>query len=341
MLMCMEFATTASVFNRRDPPVPRSLPLEDFVSLLTTFTHGSKETAQLWMPCVLRTASREAAAVEAITSFVVDCDTLTTPRLEAKIEDLTKRNVHFLVHSSASYAPPHKAKARFVFFPDAPIPVGTPYRWRDALWPRLADHLGFRLTADGACRNADRAYYLPVKPAIDAPTFTHYSPGEDLDTQRLLGAILALPVKLFDFHREYVNREDSTCIVSPQSITDRLCLKFFKKGKLWDAIELVLKGTPTQDGVGRHEVISRFTWALAHVVKEEEPSTAVLKVAEPWCEAMRQRYGVRGHESWYEEMLRMFRGARAKYPEWQARRASMLHSHSNLLKLFDSGALND
>lgn len=339
-----------SIYNRAAPPAPFTEELPAFITRMSTFIRCSKKSAPIWVPAILSRPSRESDAVEAMTAFVVDCDAYNEEQLMQRINELSEAGHHFLVHSSARYAPPEKAKVRFVFFLSKPIPVGTPWRWRDALWPRLMQRLGFsvedpqaprkpgrpkKYTSDSQCCNADRAYYLPIKVGPRASTFFHYHAGTDLDVDALVGDILAEPIEKYNFHRPYVSREDPSVEVNSRHIASRLLLRF-TKGDVKNAIHLVLSGEPTADGVGRHEVIKIFTWALAHVADPEESSDGVLQVMMPWLEAMDDKYGQRGNESWYDEALRTLQQARAKKPTWDAYYAAKQARGAKLIMSFDS-----
>lgn len=321
------FNQADSIYNKRSPPVLRSLSRPEFTRFLTTFVVGKKETSAVWIPATLKYQTRESEAVDCMTAFVVDSDTADQASVIAKGQALQAAGHNFLVHSSYNFAPPDKFKVRFVFFLDQPIPIGTPWRWRDALWPRLMEHLGFGpegAEADTQCKNADRAYYIPVVRSAQAPTYTCvHLDGKDLDTNAVLGDILAQPLEQFDFRRPYVNREDPTLEVDLHGVAARLLLKFTKRD-VRGPIEQVLGGEPTPEGEVRHRVISIFTWALAHVAEEDEESEQLIKLTDLWCEAMTNRYGTRGHESWQSECLRMLVGARAKKPSWDAYRAAQL-----------------
>lgn len=327
----IQFSQADSTNNRIHPPLLYSLTRAQFTRKLSTFAVGKKESTALWIPAAFSRPSRESSAVKEITAFVVDADSLKAGGLLSRVQELEAKGYSFIVHSSHGYTEA-KPKARFIFFLDQPITIGTPWRWSQAIWPRLMGYLGFEDdSADRQCRNADRAYYLPVKRSAEAETFTHVFHGKDLPTRGILADILAKPVAEFDYTTPYVSEEDPGLEVEPGGLAARLLLKF-KRGEVNSAINQVLTAKPTPHGEGRHDVIKLFTWALAHVAEPQESSEKLIQIMRPWTVAMNETYGFRAGGGWYTECYKCLLGARAKKPTWDAARAAQQAT----LKAFDS-----
>jgi len=189
----------------------------------------------------------------------------------------------------------------------------------------LATHFGFEADADRACKDASRAFFMPIKKSRAAPVYFHYNPGKDLDTNAVLGDILSVPITKYDYHRPYINKQDPAVPVLPTDLALRLGLKFSNVKKPHGAaVRRVLSAEATPPG-DRHETLRLFTHALARVAKPEEASENLITIMYPWLDKL----GSRADES---EALRALEGAREKIPTWDAREA---HEMATRLGWFD------
>lgn len=318
----LSYSVARSTNNLIHRPELRTEPITDFAARFSAPLYAvrrNKAAAGVWLPATFSHPSREAENVKTITAFVVDSDTLTQGQLDAEVRRLQNEGRHFLVHSSHSYDPPNKSKVRFIFFLSEPIVVGTQWRWRDALWPALLAHTRLETSADAACRDASRAYYLPAKPFESSPIYSLYNCGpNDIDVPTVLGAILAQPEARYDFKRTYECREDAAAPVDLKDVAVRMYLRYIRQVSFFKTIKQVLDGVATADGVGRHKVICNFTIALAAVAKPEESSEALIHIMDPWLDRMVAEYGQRAGGGWHAEALKALRGAREKKPTWDA-----------------------
>lgn len=328
MAELISFSLADSLNNINHPPRRVALPRSEFVQLFHTSSYKvlqDKRRANVWMPCTFTYMSREAEYVSDMSLFVVDCDTFTDTDLHNTVSRLTTSNHHFLLHSSHGYLPPEKAKVRFIFFLDCPIPIGTQWRWSEAIWPRLTEYLGFKADdADSACSDASRAFFLPIKKGTTYPTLFHYHAGADLPTSTILGDIFAQPLSRYDFRREYISREDPSRVVDLTYLRFALRAQFNPKSDYGKAVRAVLEAEETSEG-SRHQTLRLFTHALARVAKPEDSSEALLEIMYPWL----NKLGERANEG---EALRALCGAREKLPTWNAWEAARL---AKSLGLFD------
>jgi hypothetical protein len=328
----VRFSTAESLNNYKHLPAHQAMRLPEFVDLFRPAAHRvtrSKTWAPVWMPAVFAdlTVGRESANVTTVTAFVVDCDTLNSADVEILVSAQRAANRHFLVHSSYSYAPPEKAKVRFIFFLSRPIDIGTEWRWSDALWPKLVEHLGFGPYADPSCSDAARAYFRPIRKSLHAPLYFAYHAGADLDVDAVLGPTLAEPLSRYDFRRPYVDRQNPDKTVSTDWLRIALTCKFGnRKTEYGSAVATVLSAEATSPG-DRHLILRRFTQALVHVIEEDDPTESVLEVMTPWFESIGE------DRDWYAEAERALEGARAKKPTWDARRE---HELQQLIKVAEA-----
>lgn len=314
-MLSIPYSYAVSLNNINNPPRRAELALPRFVDLFRPEAFKSiqdKRWASVWMPCTFTHPSREAEYVSHMSAFVVDCDTLDESILQQHISRLVTSNHHFLVHSSHSYLPPTKAKVRFIFFLDELIPVGTQWRWSEAIWPRLTKHLGFEEdAADEACSDAARAFFTPIRKSKAHPVLFKYNEGQDLPTKTLLADIYSQPLDRYDFRREYECKEDPTKAVNLQDLYFRLIGNFSGKRSAYaKAVFRVLNADETPEG-NRHQTIRLFTHALARVARPEEATEGLMAIMYPWLDKL----GERANE---EEVLRALRGAREKIPTWNA-----------------------
>ena len=322
------FSTAQSLNNNKDLVASATLPIAKFVDLFRPDSYivsQSKRWAPVWMPCTFTHPSREAEYVSHMSAFVVDYDTGSHSDLLLHVDRLTTLGHHFLTHSSYGYDGQDAGKCRFIFFLDSPIPTGTQWRWSDAIWPRLATHFGFEADADKACKDASRAFFMPIKKSRAAPVYFHYNPGEDLDTNAVLGDILSVPITKYDYHRPYISKQDPTAEVNLSDLYLRISCQFGNTKKPHGiAVWKVLRAEPTPAGE-RHETLRLFTHALARVAEPEEPSEKLIAIMYPWLDAL----GSRADEG---EALRALEGAREKIPTWDARAA---YEFTENLRRFD------
>lgn len=325
----INFSLARSLNNNKDVVAPAALPLSEFMGLFRPESYiitREKRWAQVWMPATFSHPSREAKYVTHMSVFVVDYDSGSCEELERHVRRLITSDHHFLVHSSYGFQPPKAGKARFIFFLNKPIPVATEWQWSDGCWPALTKYLGFETTADAACRDAGRAFFMPIRKNHSAPIYFYYHEGKPLDTEAIVGDVLARPVAAYDFNRPYLSEEDPEQPINLALVSFRLRLKFPNTKKPHGgAVRRVLEAEPTEPGE-RHETLRLFTHALARIAEPSEASENLVKIMYPWLNAL----GDRGDES---EALRALQGAREKIPTWDAHAA---HTLATQLGWFDA-----
>lgn len=323
--MTYKFNSVASIINTQSPPHERTVSEEDFICMFesSSFIHiRAKKWAPLWTPALFSRPSREADAVTHITFFVADVDNWSREELDQYLKTIRSRKLKFICHSSFGWSTT-KAKARLIFFLSEPIEIGTQWRWSEALWPRLMQYVNLSDRADPSCKDCSRAFYLPVKPAANADVYSEFHDGVPIDVPEVLGSILSAPLRQYDYSRPYQNREDDAKSVNLPRLHERVRLHYINSKAYYKIIDDVLCARPTEDGVGRHEIIRKFTVALAYVLEPEESTKGALQIMQPWLDSMQQKYGVRG-ESWKTEAERALVGAREKRPTWEAYAAAQL-----------------
>lgn len=321
--MAYEYSEAASINNDRDRPERVSMSEDQIIRKFCTFiVRQNKRWAPVWMPATFTHPSREAEYVDRMHFFVADLDSCTEHQLRKHMDRWMAMNLKFIVHSSHGWAPPEKAKARVIFFLSEPIEIGTQWRWSDALWPALMKYVGLSIDADPSCRDASRAFYVPVKPTAASECLDFWWGEKPIDVRAVLGHILDEPLAKYDFRREYINQEDPSIPVDRAS-WEAILRHNYRRGDMKKIVEMVLTATPTPDGMGRHEVIRKFTMALAYCCDPRESTAALLTLMDPWIGAMTAKYGQRG-EAWRQEAERALIGAREKKPTWDAYAASQL-----------------
>lgn len=118
-----------------------------------------------WSPTLYKEgATRGNKGVEALCCLVLDFDDGTAP--DSLIADWTKRGLAFVAHSTYSHAP-DAPRWRAVFPLEKPMPCQD---WKE-VYQMLAEDLGHG-SADPACKDPARMYYLPAHPQGVIP-FTH------------------------------------------------------------------------------------------------------------------------------------------------------------------------
>ena len=322
----IRYSVADSTNNLRHKPELRTQDISHFILRFMPeayLVRKVKTSLPVWIPATFTHPSREAAHVQTMTSFVVDCDSLDAQGLAAEVARLKAEGRKFIVHSSHGYAPPEKGKARFIFFLSEEITIGTEWRWRDAIWPALLAHVGLPSSADKSCCDASRAFYLPAKPTADSVTYAEFHDGAPINVQQIIGHILAEPLDKYDFRRPYESREDPTTQVDLGEVAARLRLRYRRDTPFRQRIEQVLNAQTVDEKDGRHVAILKFTIALAAVAKPEECSEDLVQLMWPWLEKMEQRYGRRGNSDsgWRDEAHKALENARAMKPTWDARDA--------------------
>lgn len=303
--MFIDFNVARSTYNKQHPPRPMRLPLDSFVASFAPDQFRvvpDKSRAMVWIPATLREPSREAQHVSTVTALLADFDEFSSDELTAYLATLDARQIHYLAHSSHSYDPPELAKARVIFFLSRPIPIGNPHRWKLRMWPKLMAHVGAPDSGDASCRDAARAYYLPVKRATNSPVLSVYRPGANLDVDAVLGSLLTEPAAAPTAPTAPMVRGVGCASleltaapplqVDLPELRERLWLWASNRGRRFmPAVQQVLTATPAPAGGGqRHTTILHFTIALAEVARPGEEREELLTVAEPWFAAMDRRY---------------------------------------------------
>ncbi|MGC4045220.1 MAG: phage/plasmid primase, P4 family [Armatimonas sp.] len=154
----------------------------ELAARLTRHKVREGKDGQAWSPTLYKeSATRGNAGVDTLCCLVLDFDDGTLP--DSLIADWTKRGLAFVAHSTYSHAP-DSPRWRAVFPLEKPMPAKE---WKE-IYQMLAEDLGHG-SADPACKDPARMYYLPAHPPGIAP-FAHYQ------VEGKLLKVAALPPKV-------------------------------------------------------------------------------------------------------------------------------------------------
>ncbi|RKH40302.1 hypothetical protein D7Y23_34950 [Corallococcus sp. AB050B] len=268
---------------------------------------------------------RRNANFSHVTLGIVDFDGETQAALEAWLADLRRRGLWFLAYPTHSYGRTSKPIRYRVVFPfSEPVPVGSPGRWSERLWPRLMQCVGLgdmtdaALKADASCKDVARLYYLPSWDPSNVhprPIPEHHQ-GQPLDVQAEFGHLLRVP---FARYAERPNEEQVDGSRAADLHVVRMRLRRFKHRDVVTVLAQMDAGEVLMLDGQRHLGINRLTEILARVAKPEERSESLLELARPSLDALARLEPSR--DVW-GEALRGLRGARAKLAQWDEQRAA-------------------
>jgi len=269
------------------------------------------------------TPYRRNANFSHVTMAVVDFDCEEQAALDSWLASLRQRGLWFVAYPTHSYGQTTKPIRYRVALPfSEPVPVGSPSRWADRLWPHLMDSLGLAsqataaLKADAACKDVARLYYLPSwNPSnlTPRPVPEHHQ-GHPLNVEALFGPLLRQP-----FSR-YVERPSDQQVAgaTPADLQAvRVRLRRYKREDYRQVIAQMDAGEVLMIDGQRHLGINRLTEMLARVAKPDESSESLLAVAQRSLDALTQLEPSR--DVW-GEALRGLDGARAKLQQWDLQR---------------------
>lgn len=214
-----------------------------------------------------------------------------------------------------------------------PLPIPTPKAWSRGAWPNLTRWLGLEgtVTADSACVDPCRIYYLPRRPA-GAPPGGHgsiFSPGAALNWHAVLGDSLQ------GFHAAAqaspAAPEDPTRSVDLANYRRRLRSTKGRQGTK-DLIANLLAGRalsppPDRRPVGapsRYEAWRQVTGAMAARAEDWEASSALLEVAKA-SHTQEAQESPQDFTEW-EVIEHLFETARAGIPQLRAEREAQLQA---------------
>ncbi|NBC46375.1 hypothetical protein GTZ93_42025 [Corallococcus exiguus] len=271
------------------------------------------------------TPYRRNANFSHVTLGIVDFDGETQAALEAWLASLRRRGLCFIAYPTHSYGRTAKPIRYRVVFPfSEPVPVGSPGRWSERLWPRLMQCVGLgelteaALKADASCKDVARLYYLPSwdpTNALPRPAPEHHQ-GQPLDVQAEFGPLLRVP---FARYAERPNEEqvDGLRAANPSDVRKRL--QRFKRSDAVTVLAQMDAGEVLMLDGQRHLGINKLTELLAWVAKPDESSASLLECARRSLDALAHLEPSR--DVW-GEALRGLRGARAKLTQWDRQRAA-------------------
>ncbi|WP_342377328.1 hypothetical protein NVS55_12065 [Myxococcus stipitatus] len=265
------------------------------------------------------TPYRRNANFSHVSLAVVDFDCEEQSALDSWLASLRQRGLWFITYPTHSYGNPVKPIRYRVALPfSEPVPVGSPSRWADRLWPRLMEFLGLAaqataaLKADASCKDVARLYYLPSWNPANAsprPTPEHHR-GQPLNVEAMFGPILRQP---FARYVERPNAQQVTGAASVDLQVIRKRLSRFKRKGYCQVIAQMDAGEVLMADGQRHGGINRLTEMLARVASPDESSESLLAIAQRSLDALGKLEPSR--DVW-GEALRGLDGARAKLQQW-------------------------
>ncbi|RKI02466.1 hypothetical protein D7Y15_35510 [Corallococcus sp. AB030] len=282
------------------------------------------------------TPYRRNANFSHVTLGIVDFDGETQAALEAWLASLRRRGLWFLAYPTHSYGRTSKPIRYRVVFPfSEPVPVGSPGRWSERLWPRLMQCVGLgdmtdaALKADASCKDVARLYYLPSwdpSNAVPRPAPEHHQ-GQPLDVQAEFGPLLREPFARYA-ERPNEKQVDGLRAANPRDVRKRL--QRFKRSDVVTVLAQMDAGEVLMLDGQRHLGINKLTELLARVAKPDESSESILECARRSLDALAQLESSR--DVW-GEALRGLRGARAKLTQWERqRKADQEAEHARWLR---------
>jgi hypothetical protein len=159
---------------------------EELTRYFTTFKPGDKDgeafIPAIFRPCpsVCRNHGQEgkidcggdqlhrlSANVSHMTGLALDFDGVRADTMAAILKHLQRKGLEFWWWNTFSHSPPDDCRFR-VFVPFVePMPIPSPHAWSNVAWGALVKHMGLEATAsaDQACKDPARVYYLPRFPA--------------------------------------------------------------------------------------------------------------------------------------------------------------------------------
>ena len=143
--------------------------------------------------CGGNAAHRLNANVTAMTALALDFDHMKPGDLERTLAALRGRGLKAFHWTTFSHKPGEDERFRLVLPFDEPMPLTNPQAWSKVAWPALVKSLGLdeSVSADRACRDAARLYYMPRRPSEEATWITGgLTNGEPLSWKSVLGASL-------------------------------------------------------------------------------------------------------------------------------------------------------
>lgn len=272
---------------------------------------------------------RKGVNVREVVAFVVDVDGWRQADFTRWLDDLKRRDFHFLTYATHSYGKKPGAFFRVVFFLSRPVPIGSPGRWSRRMWPALMDVVGLsdrtKKAVDENCRDPARLFYLPSwDPKNPTPRpGPVYHPGQDLQVDEVLALALRLPYEAY-LEPPEPSRSDPSIPGKPIDLVDldRRLRHKFKKHSLLALFDLARKGRPLapKGRNERHKAILEVCQALGNgdVAKDDENSRDLLEAF--LGRSLNAMAADEPARDFYGEALRALDGARdpTKWAHWEA-----------------------
>lgn len=144
---------------------------------------NDKRSVGLWSPCTFTDNSRLQASAIELSSLALDFDAAPPLAIKTFRESLLRTGVEFVEHITHS-SRPELRKSRYIIRISQPVGVAD---WGD-FWDCATFALGVSESADKACRNPGRFYFLPSHPE---KVECEYFEGKPLPVQEImaLGAV--------------------------------------------------------------------------------------------------------------------------------------------------------
>src|SRR5258707_7075347 len=165
-------------------------------------------------------AHRLDANVATVTMLGADLDDLSPEEFSRVLDQTKALGVAFFWWATYSSTPENRC-ARILIPFSKPLPLANPSLWSRMFWGSLIKAIGLPESADPACRNAARIYYLPRKPTAESPHQSGFVNGKLFDWETILPDISkVVPVA----EREPIPRapEDPSRPVDMDVVRDRL-----------------------------------------------------------------------------------------------------------------------
>lgn len=323
----------------------------EFTELFATYEVGEKDGPAI-IPAIFRPCStpcrnheRETSVdcgggelhrlkdnVAAVTAFGADLDDVPEADFVRALEGLIAKGLKFWAWQTHSHVEGSgKVRARILIPFDRPLEIVSAKQWSNGAWPNLAKWLGLdgAASADHACRDPSRIYYLPRKPSGESQHESVFIPGQALNWGAVLGDSLSgfsAPAALAPAAPD----EDPSRPVDLEDFRDRLKAIGKKETRALVARALAgeaLTAPPEKRQPGqpsRYIAWRQLTGALAAKAEDWESSAALLSVVRD-AHTAEAKESPHDFTEW-ETIEHLFETARAGIPqlraEWEAQRAA-------------------
>jgi predicted P-loop ATPase len=261
------------------------------------------------------------ANVAAVTMLGADLDNQSPEAFARVLDQLRGLGIAFFWWDTYSSTPDNRC-ARILIPFAKPLPLANPSLWSRMFWGALIKHVGLPESADPACKNAARIYYLPRKPK-DAPEGHHqagFVEGKLLDWEPVLPDISKI-VPVAEHTTIQRAPEDPSRPVDLENVRDRL--KRVEKPGTKELIKKLLAGEALSPpphkrpakGLPRYQAWLKVTSVFGKQAEEWESTEALLELLKP-SHAAEVLESPDDHTDW-NKIVNLFVSARDQAPEWR------------------------